>query len=71
MILGSEALAPMVRSLLPKAEIITRPRFSTLSYAGPAKLSRSLRARRSSPSPPTRSMRWPRRCAGCAAARRW
>jgi ATP-dependent RNA helicase SUPV3L1/SUV3 len=40
MILGSEALAPMVRSLLPKAEIITRPRFSTLSYAGPAKLSR-------------------------------
>ncbi|HWH18097.1 MAG TPA: helicase-related protein, partial [Allosphingosinicella sp.] len=40
MILGSEALAPMVRSLLPKAEIIGRPRFSTLSYAGPAKLSR-------------------------------
>jgi ATP-dependent RNA helicase SUPV3L1/SUV3 len=40
MILGSEALAPMVRSLLPKAEIISRPRFSTLSYAGPAKLSR-------------------------------
>jgi ATP-dependent RNA helicase SUPV3L1/SUV3 len=26
--------------LLPEAEIITRPRFSTLSYAGPAKLSR-------------------------------
>jgi ATP-dependent RNA helicase SUPV3L1/SUV3 len=40
MILGSEALAPMVRALLPKAEIIGRPRFSTLSYAGPAKLSR-------------------------------
>ncbi len=40
MILGSEALAPMVRSLLPKAEIIGRPRFSTLSYAGPSKLSR-------------------------------
>ncbi|HMJ94181.1 MAG TPA: helicase-related protein [Allosphingosinicella sp.] len=40
MILGSESLAPMVRSLLPKAEIIGRPRFSTLSYAGPAKLSR-------------------------------
>jgi hypothetical protein len=35
MILGSEALAPMVRALLPKAEIIGRPRFSTLSYAGP------------------------------------
>ena len=40
MILGSESLRPMVRALLPKAEIITRPRFSTLSYAGPAKLSR-------------------------------
>jgi ATP-dependent RNA helicase SUPV3L1/SUV3 len=40
MILGSEALAPMVRALLPKAEIIGRPRFSTLTYAGPTKLSR-------------------------------
>jgi ATP-dependent RNA helicase SUPV3L1/SUV3 len=40
MILGSEALRPMVRSLVPDAEIITRPRFSTLSYAGIKKLSR-------------------------------
>ncbi|HET9429189.1 MAG TPA: helicase-related protein [Allosphingosinicella sp.] len=40
MILGSESLKPMIRNLLPKAEIIGRPRFSTLSYAGPAKLSR-------------------------------
>lgn len=40
MILGSESLAPMVRALLPKAEIIGRPRFSTLSYVAPAKLSR-------------------------------
>jgi ATP-dependent RNA helicase SUPV3L1/SUV3 len=40
MILGSETLKPMVRALLPKAEIIGRPRFSTLSFAGPAKLSR-------------------------------
>ena len=40
MILGSESLAPMVRSLLPKADIIGRPRFSTLTYAGAAKLSR-------------------------------
>jgi ATP-dependent RNA helicase SUPV3L1/SUV3 len=40
MILGSETLAPMVRALLPKAQIIGRPRFSTLSYAGPSKLSR-------------------------------
>lgn len=40
LILGSESLKPMIRSLLPKAEIIGRPRFSTLSYAGPTKLSR-------------------------------
>ncbi|MDB5691392.1 MAG: helicase, partial [Alphaproteobacteria bacterium] len=40
MILGSESLAPMVRTLLPKADIVGRPRFSTLSYAGPTKLSR-------------------------------
>src|SRR5919106_6576080 len=36
MILGSESLKPMIRNLLPKAEIIGRPRFSTLSYAGPS-----------------------------------
>jgi len=40
MILGSESLRPLIESLLPDAEIITRPRFSTLSYAGPRKLSR-------------------------------
>jgi ATP-dependent RNA helicase SUPV3L1/SUV3 len=40
MILGSESLRPMVRALLPRAEITTRPRFSTLSDVGPAKLSR-------------------------------
>lgn len=40
MILGSESLRPLIRSLLPEAEIQTRPRFSTLSYAGPRKLSR-------------------------------
>ena len=40
MILGSESLAPMVRALLPKVDIIGRPRFSTLSYVQPTKLSR-------------------------------
>ncbi|MFM7029397.1 MAG: helicase-related protein [Chakrabartia sp.] len=40
MILGSESLTPMVRALAPDAEIISRPRFSQLSYAGPKKLSR-------------------------------
>ncbi|TKD51258.1 helicase-related protein [Sphingomonas baiyangensis] len=40
MILGSGSLAPMVKALVPEAEIIGRPRFSTLSYAGASKLSR-------------------------------
>lgn len=40
MILGSESLRPLIRSLLPDCEIISRPRFSTLSYAGAKKLSR-------------------------------
>ena len=40
MILGSATLAPMVKALIPKAEITTRPRFSTLSHAGICKLSR-------------------------------
>ncbi len=40
MLLGSETMRPLVRKLLPDAEIVTRPRFSTLSYAGAKKLSR-------------------------------
>ena len=40
LILGSESLKPLVRKLLPRAEIITRPRFSTLRYAGSCKLTR-------------------------------
>ncbi len=40
MILGAETLKPLLRKLLPEAEIVTRPRFSTLAYAGPKKLSR-------------------------------
>ncbi|RYY26289.1 MAG: helicase [Sphingomonadales bacterium] len=40
MILGSDSLKPMLRALVPEAEIIGRPRFSTLSYAGAKKLSR-------------------------------
>ncbi len=40
MILGSESLRPMIRALIPEAEIISRPRFSTLSYGGAKKLSR-------------------------------
>ena len=40
MILGAGTMAPMVRALVPEAEIISRPRFSTLAHAGSAKLSR-------------------------------
>lgn len=40
LILGSETLRPMLRALVPEVEIIGRPRFSTLSFAGPKKLSR-------------------------------
>jgi ATP-dependent RNA helicase SUPV3L1/SUV3 len=40
LILGSDTLRPMVRALLPDAEVVSRPRFSTLRYAGNVKLSR-------------------------------
>jgi len=40
LILGSETLKPVIRELLPEAEIVSRPRFSTLRYAGSVKLSR-------------------------------
>ena len=40
MILGSDTLRPVIRHLVPDAEIVARPRFSTLSYAGAKKISR-------------------------------
>ena len=40
MLLGSATLEPLVRALLPRAEIVSRPRFSTLSHSGARKLSR-------------------------------
>src|SRR3546814_19694723 len=40
MILGSASIGRLVKALVPDAEIIGRPRFSTLSYAGAKKLSR-------------------------------
>ena len=40
LILGSDTLKPVIRELLPDAEIVSRPRFSTLSYSGSVKLSR-------------------------------
>src|SRR2546423_13781967 len=40
LILGSDTLKPVIRELLPEAEIISRPRFSTLRYTGSVKLAR-------------------------------
>ena len=40
MILGSASLKPMIRALIPDAEIVARPRFSTLTYIGAKKISR-------------------------------
>ncbi|MEP0189389.1 MAG: helicase-related protein [Erythrobacter sp.] len=40
MILGSATLEPIVKALIPNAEMVERPRFSTLSHAGTCKLSR-------------------------------
>jgi ATP-dependent RNA helicase SUPV3L1/SUV3 len=40
MLLGSASLEPMVRALVPGVEVVSRPRFSTLSHVGARKLSR-------------------------------
>jgi ATP-dependent RNA helicase SUPV3L1/SUV3 len=40
MILGSASIGGLVKALVPDVEIIGRPRFSTLTYAGAKKLSR-------------------------------
>ncbi len=40
MFLGSGAMAPLVRRLLPGVEVVTRERFSKLSYQGPRKITR-------------------------------
>jgi len=40
MLMGAGTMAPLIRRLLPGAEIVTRERFSSLTYAGPKKLTR-------------------------------
>ncbi len=40
MFLGAETIRPLLRRLVPQAEIETRPRLSQLTYAGPVKLVR-------------------------------
>src|SRR3954468_12559909 len=40
MFLGSDTIRPILKLLVPEAEVITRPRFSVLTYAGETKLHR-------------------------------
>ncbi|WP_189049948.1 helicase-related protein [Aliidongia dinghuensis] len=40
MFLGSDTIRPLMRKLVPEAEVISRPRFSTLTYTGPQKVTR-------------------------------
>jgi len=40
MLLGADTIRPLIRRLLPDAEFVARPRFSTLSYSGPKKITR-------------------------------
>ncbi|NVJ98979.1 MAG: disulfide oxidoreductase, partial [Alphaproteobacteria bacterium] len=38
LLLGAETMRPLIRKLIPEAEILTRPRFSELKHIRPAKL---------------------------------
>jgi ATP-dependent RNA helicase SUPV3L1/SUV3 len=40
MFLGAETIRPLIRRLVPEAQFVTRPRFSTLAYAGSKKITR-------------------------------
>jgi len=40
MFLGSDTIRPLLRKLVPQAETVSRPRFSTLTYTGPQKVTR-------------------------------
>ena len=40
MFLGADTIRPLMRRLVPKAEYISRPRFSTLTYTGHKKVTR-------------------------------
>jgi ATP-dependent RNA helicase SUPV3L1/SUV3 len=40
MLLGSDTIRPVLNRLLPEIDVIARPRFSKLSYAGPKKATR-------------------------------
>jgi ATP-dependent RNA helicase SUPV3L1/SUV3 len=40
MFMGADTIRPLLKRLIPDVEVVTRPRFSTLSYVGPKKIQR-------------------------------
>ena len=60
MFLGSDTIRPLIAAAGARGEVISRPRFSILSYAGHSKLTGCRGAAPSSRSRPPRSTRWPR-----------
>jgi len=40
MFMGAETIRPLLKRLVPDADIVTRPRFSVLTHVGPAKINR-------------------------------
>ena len=40
MFLGADTIRPLIRRLVPQVEFISRPRFSSLTYTGPKKITR-------------------------------
>jgi ATP-dependent RNA helicase SUPV3L1/SUV3 len=40
MFLGADTIRPLLKLLVPETELVTRPRFSTLTYTAPAKVTR-------------------------------
>lgn len=40
MFMGADTVRPLLKRLIPDVEIVTRPRFSTLTYVGPKKIQR-------------------------------
>ena len=65
MFLGAD-VRPLIRQLVPEAELISRPRFSTLTYVEPAKVTRLPPRSAVRPPPGYAAASW---CAAAAAAR--
>jgi ATP-dependent RNA helicase SUPV3L1/SUV3 len=40
MLLGADTIRPILKKLVPEAQYVSRPRFSTLTYSGPRKITR-------------------------------